>query len=161
MNQLSRNNENYNEECEIHLILDNCLSILYSKYNNRIKVIKKSCFENIIIKGNAGKLHQVFLNILLNAIDSIIDKGTISIVTISKDKLFEIIIEDSGCGISKDNLNKITDPFFTTKDPGKGTGLGLSITNTIIHDHNGEINFQSAENIGTKVTIRLPKNEKT
>ena len=158
LNQLSRVNENYNEICDIHSIMDNCLTILHNKYKKRIELVKNYCVENAIIKGNAGKLHQVFFNILLNAIDSIIERGTISIITNSKESLLEIIFEDTGCGISKDNLNKIVDPFFTTKDPGKGTGLGLSITNTIIHDHRGKIKFNSKENKGTKVTIQLPKN---
>jgi PAS domain S-box-containing protein len=158
LNQLSRDNENYNEICDIHSIIDNCLSMLHNKHKKRIGVVKSYYVENAKIKGNAGKFHQVFLNIILNAIDAIEESGTISIVTNSMENILEVIIEDTGCGIPKDNLNKIADPFFTTKDPGKGTGLGLSITSTIIHAHRGKIKFHSEENKGTKVTIHLPKN---
>lgn len=157
LNQLSAGNENYNEICDIHSIVDNCLTILHNKYKKRIEVVKNYSMENAIIKGNTGKLHQVFLNVILNAIDSIKERGIISIITKSKESLLEISIEDTGCGIPEGHLNKIVDPFFTTKDPGKGTGLGLSITNTIMHDHGGEITFHSEENKGTKVTIQLPK----
>ena len=72
-----------------------------------------------------------------------------------KDKLI-LTISDSGHGISQDNLQKIFDPFFSTKDAGKGTGLGLSITYNIIQEHNGSISYKSKENFGTIVTIELP-----
>jgi len=67
-----------------------------------------------------------------------------------------LTLNDTGCGISNENLSRIFDPFFTTKVPGKGTGLGLSITFNIIHEHNGTIEYESKENMGTKVTIKLP-----
>lgn len=157
LNQLSRDNDNYDEKCEIHTIIDNCLTILQSKYKDRIEVYKNYQKENMIIKGNTGKLHQVFINIISNAIDSIENEGEVHIATNTRDRQFEICIKDNGCGIPKETLNKITDPFFTTKDPGKGTGLGLSITNTIIQQHSGELYFDSVLDEGTKVFIFLPK----
>jgi C4-dicarboxylate-specific signal transduction histidine kinase len=157
LNQLSRDNDNYNEKCEIHAILDSCLTILHYKYKNRIEIVKNYRNENLLINGNTGKLHQAFINIISNAIDSIENNGVIHIDTNSKDKVFEVSIKDTGCGISKVNLKKILDPFFTTKDPGKGTGLGLSITNTIIQQHNGSLHFDSDQGKGTKVLIQFPK----
>ena len=65
---------------------------------------------------------------------------------------------DTGEGISPENLKKVTDPFFTTKDPGKGTGLGLYITYNIISDHKGTLNFESELGKGTTVTISIPNN---
>ena len=70
--------------------------------------------------------------------------------------LFVSFISDTGCGISKNNLSKITDPFYTTKDPGKGTGLGLSVSYTIIQDHKGNLEIQSELNKGTTAIITLP-----
>lgn len=67
-----------------------------------------------------------------------------------------ITISDNGEGIDPENLKKITDPFFTTKDPGKGTGLGLSITYSIVKSHMGTLDFQSEKGKGTKVRIRFP-----
>jgi C4-dicarboxylate-specific signal transduction histidine kinase len=157
LNQLSRDNDNYNEQCEIHAIIDNCLAILHHKYKNRIEIIKNYSLENQYIMGNTGKLHQVFISIISNAIDAIENDGAICIDTISKDKTIEVSIKDTGCGIPAMNLKKIIDPFFTTKDPGKGTGLGLSISNTIIKRHKGHLHFDSEPGKGARVLIQLPK----
>ena len=69
-----------------------------------------------------------------------------------------LTITDTGSGISHENLKRITDPFFTTRDPGKGTGLGLSITYTIIREHDGALEFESALGKGTKAIVTLPIN---
>jgi len=103
-------------------------------------------------------LHQVFLNILSNAEQSIKEKGIITISTEINNKFAVISIEDNGEGISNDNLSKITDPFFTTKEPGKGAGLGLSIVYQIIEEQKGTIEFKSKIGKGTKVIIKLPNN---
>ena len=157
LNQLSRENENFNEDCEVNSILDNCINILQSKFKGNIRIIKNFTEEDSTIKGNSGKLHQVFINILSNAIDSISEKGDIMIQTSRKDNFFEIKVEDNGSGISPENLNKITDPFYTSKPPGQGTGLGLYITNTLVLDHHGVLKFESKMNEGTTATVRLPR----
>jgi len=105
---------------------------------------------------NEGQLHQAFLNILLNSVQAIEGSGIIDLTTIATPKKVRIVIRDNGKGISPENLNKITDPFFTTKEPGQGTGLGLSIVQTIIHEHKGKVDFESVEGEGTSVTITLP-----
>jgi two-component system, NtrC family, sensor kinase len=111
----------------------------------------------------ARKISQVFMNLLLNAIQAIEGKGTISIKTDRVDKgrrrsdaMVEIRIVDTGCGIDKKNLPRLFDPFFTTKPVGKGTGLGLSIVYDIITFHRGEVEVDSAPGDGTTVTLRLP-----
>ncbi len=112
--------------------------------------------EHFTLLCNEGKLHQAMLNILANAVQAIDNKGTITITTkINGEKLF-ISIEDTGYGISNENLSKILDPFFTTKNPGKGTGLGLSITYNNIKEHGGTIEFDSIQGKGTIVKISLP-----
>jgi signal transduction histidine kinase len=105
---------------------------------------------------NSGRLHQVFLNILSNAIQAIENNGTIDIRTRTRKGRIIISISDTGCGISQDLLPKITDPFFTTKEPGKGTGLGLSITYNILRDYEGTLEFESQKDSGTKAIISLP-----
>lgn len=157
LNQFSRNNSKYDERCDIHLILENCLVILRNQLKNRINVEKKYAGVQALVLGNVGKLHQVFLNVLTNAIHAIENQGEIVIETISEEQNVVISITDNGCGISSENLSQITTPFFTTKPPGKGTGLGLSITYSIIKEHNGTITFNSTVDIGTKVVISLPK----
>ena len=119
LNQFSRNNETLSEDCDIHSIINNCLVMLNNQLKERIEVNKNFCNEEIKITGNVGKLHQVFINILSNSIQAIDKKGFISIKTNKQEQNCIIEISDSGCGISKNNLPKITDPFYTTKDPGK------------------------------------------
>lgn len=156
LNQLSRNKETYEEDCDIHEIITNCLTILDNQLKNKTEITKDFVKHSVIVKGNVGKMHQVFLNIIINASQSIKENGHISIATeIIKDTV-QIKISDDGCGISKENLSKITDPFFTTKEPGEGTGLGLAIVYNIIQAHKGTIAFSSMLNKGTVVKIVLP-----
>lgn len=155
LNQFSRTNDSFNESCDIHEILNNCLLMLNNLIKDRLEVIKNYS-ELSIVKGNSGKLHQAFLNILSNAVQAIPETGIINITTIARKGYFEIEIADTGIGIKKENLNRIEEPFFTTKNPGKGTGLGLSLTNQILSEHNGSMKFVSEEGKGTSVKIVLP-----
>lgn len=156
LNQFSRNNENMDENCNIHSILNNCFEMLSSLTKHKIDTIKKYSETELLIQGNSGKLHQVFLNILSNAIQSIPEHGEIKVTTKINGQNIIIDIEDNGLGIEEDILHKISDPFFTTKPPGQGTGLGLSISTSIINEHKGTLKFDSEPNKGTKVTINLP-----
>ncbi|MFQ5714085.1 MAG: sensor histidine kinase [Candidatus Scalinduaceae bacterium] len=118
--------------------------------------------EPLIIFGDSNQLKQVFLNMVLNAIDATRDGGKIKVSTIRNDDCAQIMFEDTGCGIASENLDKIFEPFFTTKSPGKGTGLGLSICYGIVEDHKGKI-FVNSNGIGygTTFTVSLPiHNEK-
>lgn len=155
LNQFSRDGNNFEEDCDIHKVLDNCLLMVFSKSQHCVQIKKEYFKEPIVIKGNVGKLHQVFINILTNAVQAIKTEGIVKVCTKKKDDLVTITISDNGSGISKEHLRKIADPFFTTKDPGKGTGLGLSITYSIIKEHKGTIDFQSELGKGTKVIINL------
>ena len=130
--------------------------MLHHSYKDKITIEKSYIQQEIVIKGNEGKLHQVFINILTNAIQSIKDEGIIRINTLKQNNSVNIIIEDNGSGIEQNNLSKVIEPFFTTKDPGEGTGLGLSIAYTIIEEHNGDIEFESELNKGTIVKIIFP-----
>jgi signal transduction histidine kinase len=158
LNQFSRNTKSHEEECDLHAIIDNCIVLLHNQIKHRIVIEKQYYSSHINLRGNVGDLHQVFLNIINNAIQAIREKGEIIIKSIIANQKVQITINDNGEGISPENLNKITDPFFTTKDPGKGTGLGLSITYNIIKNHNGTLEFQSEIGKGTTVTIKLPIN---
>ncbi|MFO7864770.1 MAG: ATP-binding protein [Salinivirgaceae bacterium] len=156
LNQFSRNKNTYDETCNVHEIIDNCLTIIHNQLKNRIEVVKNFANPEPVISGNVGQLHQVFINILMNAIHSIDNKGNINITTQESNGNVYVEISDTGCGIEQENLPHITDPFFTTKEPGKGTGLGLSITYNIIKDHKGLLNFESEPGKGTTVKIILP-----
>ena len=122
---------------------------------DRVEVVKSIDPECVVI-GNEGKLHQALLNLLSNAEQAIHGQGTIKITGKSLGTLSELVIEDTGEGITKENLLKIGDPFFTTKPPGIGTGLGLFITYSIIEEHQGKIEVSSIVKNGTKIRIELP-----
>lgn len=155
LSHFSRQQMSMDEKCDLHEIVDNCLEILKNNLKHKVSVSKEYQEGNAIIKGNEGRLHQAFLNILSNAEQAIEKSGNIRITTKQKGDILEVSIMDDGSGISEENISKIGDPFFTTKDPGKGTGLGLFITNSIIEEHNGEVSVKSEINKGTTFTIRF------
>ncbi|MDF1547887.1 MAG: ATP-binding protein [Bacteroidales bacterium] len=162
LGRFSRNVDTNMENCNIHEIIDNCLIMLHNLLKHRITIVKKYTTIPYVVTGNEGRLHQSFLNIVKNSIQAIDDKGQITIETSldEEKKEVEIIITDTGKGIKKEHLSKITDAFFTTKDAGSGTGLGLAITYNIIKEHHGDINYFSEMNNGTQVIIYLPVQKK-
>jgi PAS domain S-box-containing protein len=105
---------------------------------------------------DSRRIQQVLVNLIMNGVQAVEDRGKISISTRTKDDHVLIEIEDDGPGISKEVLDKIFDPFFSTKEQGKGTGLGLSVSYGIIHEHNGEIKVQSTPGHGAKFTVTIP-----
>ncbi len=120
--------------------------------------IEKNYSESIpMITADANQIRQVIVNVMLNAAQSINDKGTISVSTnkVKFEDFVEIRITDTGCGILPENLKKVFEPFFTTKK-GKGTGLGLSISLSYIKNHKGDIVINSEPGKGTEVKIILP-----
>lgn len=136
--------------------LEATLVILEDKYNGMISIIKE--FSGVKpINANGAQLNQVFMGVLLNAIQSIEGQGTIYIRTaMESNQWVRIEIEDTGKGIPKEIQGKVFDPFFTNKPVGEGTGLGLSIAYQFIDAHKGRINLDSVVDKGTKVTIVLP-----
>ncbi len=156
LNEFSHHSNIAKEPCSANHIIKNCLSMLQHQIREGIKVFENFSNEDYQIKGNNGQLHQVFLNILTNAIQSIEKQGYLTIRTLKDNNHIAIEISDTGHGIDPKILSKITEPFFTTKAPGKGTGLGLSIAYNIVKDHNGTIDFKSEVDKGTKVILRFP-----
>ncbi len=108
-----------------------------------------------------NELNQVFMNLLVNASQSIEKKGEITLTTSSNGESIIIKISDTGSGMPKEVKKRIFEPFYTTKDVGKGTGLGLSIAFDIIKKHNGDISVESQEGEGTTFTITLPVVDKS
>lgn len=156
LNHYNRKSDLIFRECDIHSIIDNCLIILQNQIKKRIDVKKEYTPDKYRLLGQEGKLHQVMLNILSNAVQAIENNGTINIKTVLLHQKIEILISDTGCGISSENISKVFDPFFTTKEPGCGTGLGLSISYNIIDEHNGNIDVKSSLGKGTEFRIELP-----
>jgi len=157
LSHFSRQSTKMNEQCSIHGIIDNCLSILHNNIKYKAEVIKQYHEDDIMIIGNEGKLHQAFLNLLANAEQSIEKNGVIKIWTRVNNRLIQVGIKDNGIGIDDYNISRIHDPFFTTKAPGDGTGLGLAITYQILEEHHGLIDVQSEKGIGTEFIISFPE----
>jgi two-component system NtrC family sensor kinase len=110
------------------------------------------------ILADSSQLQQVFLNIILNAVQVMPDGGEITVSTAEgKDGFIEVRIADTGCGIPRENLPKLFDPFFTTKKGGKGIGLGLSVVYGIINRHRGKIEVESEVGKGSTFVIKLPR----
>lgn len=143
-------------EIDIYQVIDDALIMLYNQYKDRIKIIKEYEIDKPVIKANEGQIHQVLLNVLLNAIQAIEEEGEIKIVAEKLNNKLKLTISDTGRGIDEKKVKHIFDPFFTTKDPGQGTGLGLSISKKIVLDHHGEIICKSLPEKGTSFVISLP-----
>jgi signal transduction histidine kinase len=109
------------------------------------------------IECSPSQINQVFLNLVTNAAQAIDEQGEIVITTKSyDDEHVAITVSDTGCGIPEENLQKIRDPFFTTKEVGKGTGLGLSIVEEIVRSHGGRLLVESEVGRGSTFTVVLP-----
>lgn len=107
-----------------------------------------------------AQLNQVFLNLIINAVQAIEEEGVITISLYEDDTTIFVKIEDDGCGILDEHISKIYDAFFTTKPPGKGVGLGLNMVyRSITELHQGEVIVESLIDHGTTFTIALPKNK--
>ncbi|MCY1068341.1 ATP-binding protein [Nannocystis sp. RBIL2] len=118
--------------------------------------ILRSGLQAAMIVGDADQIEQVFLNLFSNAVDAMPRGGRIRIRLDREDGRVVVEIADEGCGIAPEILDRIFDPFFSTKDIGKGTGLGLAISYGIIKDHGGDILVRSQPGLGTTFTIHLP-----
>ncbi|HUA20897.1 MAG TPA: ATP-binding protein [Bryobacteraceae bacterium] len=109
-----------------------------------------------VIRGNSGKLQQVFLNLFLNARDAMESGGTLAVKAWSEDGVVRVDVKDTGQGIAPENLARIYDPFFTTKSARKGTGLGLAVTYGIVREHGGNIEVESRLGTGSRFRVELP-----
>ena len=154
------------QQCDINLLLTECLEGINSVIvPENINVIRKSGPGTLLANGDRELLRQVFPNLINNAIQAMPDGGELSLITQkssvhnsengSTDRQYiSVIITDNGIGMSTDNLAKVFNPFFTTKD--KGTGLGLAISHNIIKAHQGTIDAASEEGKGTSFTVKIP-----
>lgn len=141
--------------CDINQCIENSLKMSRNQLKYKCE-LKTELATLPSVYGNHNQLTQVFVNLLVNASQAIEEKGTITIKTFVERTKVVIVIADTGCGISPENIPKIFDPFFTTKPVGIGCGLGLSISYGIIQDHGGTIEVTSKEHVGTTFIIRLP-----
>ena len=112
-----------------------------------------------VIDGNAQRIEQVVINLILNACQALASREKSVFVRTFYDPSSETLgleVIDQGCGVDNDSLNRLMDPFFTTKREQGGTGLGLSVSSGIVQAHNGQLHFASELGSGTRVTLLLP-----
>ncbi len=153
----SRTGDSDFREVTINHVLDDTLQLLEPQLRHSgIEVVRHYHQDLLPAQGNAAKLQQVFMNLILNARDAMADGGRLTIQTRMVDTSLVIDFRDSGQGIAPENIARIYDPFFTTKDVGQGTGLGLAISYGIIQEHGGRIFVESRVNEGTHFTLKLP-----
>jgi signal transduction histidine kinase len=164
LRNFSRLDESEIKKVDIHDGLESTLMILQNKFKSQssseIQIIKEYA-KLPRVECNAGQLNQVFMNIMINAIDALEKSSNpqITISTESQGSFAVIRIADNGMGIPPEVQQNIFNPFFTTKPVGKGTGLGLSTSYQIIIDkHHGKLECHSTPGIGTEFSIALPHN---
>jgi signal transduction histidine kinase len=158
LHNYSRGDDDRLVEVDLQRGIDDSLDLLRHHLKNSIHV-ERQYGEVGRVKGHAGQLHQVFMNLLTNAAQAIHARGsggTIKIATERKEGKAVITVADDGPGIPGEVLPRIFDPFFTTKDVGEGSGLGLSIVHGIVERHGGTIAVASELGKGTTFTVSLP-----
>jgi PAS domain S-box-containing protein len=142
---------------DVNVVVNDVLSLLdHQMRTGRIQVRKELAPSGPIVQGMEYKLQQVLLNLFLNARDAMPKGGWLTIATGIEDGQARIEVSDTGSGIPADQLSRIYDPFFTTKEIGKGTGLGLSISYGILQEHGGTITCDSVPGQGTRFSLSLP-----
>ena len=143
------------QKADIHEGIDSTLTLVQHELKDKVEVVKEYgeipkifCYPN--------QLNQVFMNLFVNAVQAIEEKGTITIETSADDTNVYVQIADTGKGIPAEDLDRIFEPGFTTRGTGVGTGWGLSISYNIIQKHNGDITVESGVGKGTEFVISLP-----
>jgi len=142
---------------DLNTIVDNSLSLLdYQIRKNQIHVVREISDKLPLIEVDRNQMSQVLVNVFLNSIQAMGERGTLKIGIGTSNERLILTIADTGKGIPGDVLPKVFDPFFTTKGEGRGTGLGLWITQGIVERHGGTIQITSQEGVGTTVEVQLP-----
>jgi PAS domain S-box-containing protein len=147
-------------EIDVNRVIQETLALLEHQFKSAKVKVQRDAEEVPSIYGNAGKLQQVFLNLFLNAKDAMPQGGTLTVRT-SNGNGVHIMVADTGSGIAQEHIDRIYDPFFTTKTANgagdrRGTGLGLSVTYGIIQEHAGKIRVESKPGEGTAFHLEFP-----
>ncbi len=137
------------------------LTLFLLKHHPRFKrlgvVVEADRAIGRAVLADEEQLVQVFMALLLNAVDAMQEKGTVKLRSRADDRLVVAEVIDEGVGIRRADLNKIFEPFYTTKPPGRGTGLGLSVCYAIVSAHGGRIEVDSIPGAGSVFRILLPR----
>jgi two-component system NtrC family sensor kinase len=146
---------------DVREIVDATLNLLQTEAHRRgVRIIADLPGLPLIVKCEAGQLQQVFINLAMNALDAMSDAGGTFRISAETHKAgnvqrLRLLFEDTGSGVAEGDRERIFDPFFTTKEPGKGTGMGLAISQSIVREHDGEIEVEQART-GARFVVTLP-----
>jgi len=158
----ARSREPVRAEHDIRTIIEHVLKLVETEAKRcGVRIVVESTNGPVAVECDAEQLQQVFINLAVNAFDAMTPSGgTLRVRTEVEQKdhhtpILQLTFEDNGSGVPQQFQEHLFDPFFTTKPPGKGTGMGLSVSQAIIHDHDGEISFES-EPSGTRFYVRIP-----
>ncbi|MEI9952491.1 MAG: ATP-binding protein [Pseudomonadota bacterium] len=151
----SRLDEGERKRVSVRESVESALTILQHRLGERIAVVRHFG-EPDVLDCYAGLLNQAVMNLLSNAIDAIEGPGTITITTDTCSGWFQLVVADTGHGISQTVKDRVFEPFFTTKPVGDGMGLGLSITYSIAKRHGGEVELKPRDGGGTQAVLRFP-----
>jgi two-component system NtrC family sensor kinase len=157
--EFSRQSDATLEELEVNAVIEQTLALVGQQASFLNVTVERHLAPGLPpVAADRSQLQQVILNILVNAVQAMGERGTLTLTTRggADGREVEIAIADTGCGIPPDVIDRIFDPFFTTKQGGQGTGLGLAIAYGIVTRHRGHISVQSEVGRGTTFTIRLP-----
>jgi len=159
--KFSRSSGTEKNDIDIDGIIEDALLLLSKQLANNNIVLKRTLGEDLPqVHGNASQLQQVFVNMTSNAKDALEEQGggdlTVKSELSQDGKYVEVSFQDTGCGMPQEVIEKLSEPFFTTKGADKGTGLGTSISFTIIKEHGGNIDIKSVVGTGTTITISIP-----
>lgn len=143
------------EECDLNEVMKDTLA-LYTANTEKVEIITELARNIPKIQGDKEQLSRAFINIIINAVQAMPDGGKLNISTslIEQSDFVKAIFTDTGIGMPPEIQEKIFQPYFTTKE--SGTGLGMAVVHRVITDHNGTIEVESKENVGTKFIISLP-----
>ena len=154
----SRSQQNTVRNIDIVSLLEETTTLLSHRLREKNVVLGRRIRDHVHVPGDENKLKQLFINLIVNGIEAVLDGGSIEI-DVARDALSgEAVIElhDNGCGITPEISENVFTPFFTTKMNKKNIGLGLSICQNIVESHSGSLSFKSEPGRGTVFQIRLP-----
>lgn len=140
---------------DLHKGLDSTLNVVWNEVKFKADVVKQyGDLPDVECIGS--QLNQVFMNLIINAVHAVENRGTIWLETGTRNDWVFVRVRDDGCGIAPENFKRLFEPFFTTKPVGSGTGLGLSVSYSIVGKHHGRIEVQSEPGQDTSFTVWLP-----